>query len=114
MVEVDEVVECKCEDLQKEIEDLKSKCCGYEDKLNSVIKMTNDLIQNVNGANQFIAGLHNALADAGLIKKPEEIIKDINEGNIPEDVKDTMIHSKQIAGMDTEPEPEPEEMDEVN
>jgi hypothetical protein len=29
-------------------------------------------------------------------------------------VKETMIHSKQIAGLDVEPEPEPEEMDEVN
>ena len=77
MVEIEEVVEdmveCKCIDLQKEIDELKSKCIGYEDKLNSVIAMTNDLIKNVNNANQFIAGLHNALADAGVIKKPEEV-----------------------------------------
>ena len=67
MVEIEEV------DLQKEVDELKSKCIGYEDKLNSVIGMTNDLIKNVNNANQFIAGLHNALADAGVIKKPEEV-----------------------------------------
>lgn len=120
MVEVDEVVEYKIEDLKKEIDELNSKCIGYENKLNETIKMTNELIINVNAANQFIASLHNALADAGLIKKPEEIMKDIKEGNIPEEVKDTMIHSKQIAGLDTEPaeqqtaEQQTEEMDEVN
>tara|TARA_R110002049_G_scaffold148216_1_gene311110 strand:- start:1508 stop:1750 length:243 start_codon:yes stop_codon:yes gene_type:complete len=70
MVEIEEV------DLQKEIDELKSKCIGYEDKLNSVIAMTNDLIKNVNNANQFVAALHNGLADAGIIKKPEEVAAD--------------------------------------
>ena len=114
MVEVDEVVEYKCEDLKKEIDELRNGCIKTENKLNETITMVNQLIVNVNAANQFIASLHNALADAGLIKKPEEIIKDIKEGNIPEEAKETMIHSKQIAGLDVEPEPEPEEMDEVN
>ena len=80
MVEIEEVVEdmveCKCIDLQKEIDELKSKCIGYEDKLNSVIAMTNELIQNVNRANTFVAALHNGLADAGIIKKPEEVAAD--------------------------------------
>jgi hypothetical protein len=114
MVEIDDIVEYKIEDLKKEIDDVKANCINDENKLNETIKMVNQLIVNVNAANQFIASLHNALADAGLIKKPEEIVKDIKEGNIPEEAKDTMIHSKQIAGIDVEPEPEPEEMDEVN
>jgi len=113
MVEVDEIVECKCEDLQKEINELKEGCIKTENKLNETITMVNQLITNVNAANQFIASLHNALADAGLIKKPEEIVKDIKDGNIPEEAKETMIHSKPIKGIDVEPEPEPE-MDEVN
>jgi hypothetical protein len=70
MVEIEEV------DLQKEVDELKSKCIGYEDKLNSVIAMTNELIQNVNRANTFVAALHNGLADAGIIKKPEEVAAD--------------------------------------
>jgi hypothetical protein len=118
MVEVDEVVEVEI----NEIEKLRNDCIKHENKLNEVITMVNQLIVNVNAANQFIASLHNALADAGLVKKPEEIIKDIKEGNIPEEVKDTMIHSKQIASIDvgnvasgdptlSEPEPEMDNAD---
>ena len=109
MVEIEESVEVEI----NEIEKLRNDCIKHENKLNEVITMVNQLIVNVNAANQFIASLHNALADAGLVKKPEEIIKDIKEGegNIPEEVKDTMIHSKQIASIDVEPEPEMDNAD---
>ena len=107
MVEVDEVVEVEI----NEIEKLRNDCIKHENKLNEVITMVNQLIVNVNAANQFIASLHNALADAGLIKKPEEIIKDIKEGNIPDEVKNTMIHPNQILGFENEPEPEMDNAD---
>ena len=93
--------------LETELKEWKDKYIGLENKLNETIKMTNQLILNVNGANKFICELHNALADAGLIKKPAEIIKDIKDGNIPEGAK------KLMEGFDIKDEPEPE-MEEVN
>jgi len=107
MVEIEESVEVEI----NEIEKLRNDCIKHENKLNEVITMVNQLIVNVNGANQFIATLHNALADAGFIKKPEEIVKDIKEGNIPDEVKNTMIHTNQILGFQNEPEPEMENAD---
>ena len=63
--------------METELKEWKDKYISLETKLNETIKMTNQLILNVNGSNKFVCDLHNALADAGLIKKPEEIIKDI-------------------------------------
>jgi hypothetical protein len=74
----------KVDDMETELKEWKDKYIKLETTLNQTITMTNQLIVNVNASNQFIAELHNALADAGLVKKPSEIIKDIKDDNIPE------------------------------
>jgi hypothetical protein len=98
----DKVVDDKVEDeniyaLKTELKELESKYLKLEQKLNETITMTNQLILNVNGANQFICGLHNALYKAGLIASPAEIKKEAD---------------KLLETQTKEPEPEP--MPEVN
>lgn len=93
----------KVDDMETELKEWKDKYIGLENTLNQTIAMTNQLIKNTNASNQFIADLHNALADAGLVKKPEEIISDIKNDTIPEEAKHLM-----------EPEPEEEPMEEIN
>lgn len=89
----------KVDDMETELKEWKDKYIGLENKLNQTITMTNQLILNVNGSNQFIAGLHNALHKAGLIDSPEQIKKDADK----------------ILQMENQKEMEPEpEMDEVN
>ena len=94
--------------MEKELKEWKDKYIGLENSLNQTIQMTNQLIVNVNASNQFIAELHNALADAGLVKSPAEIKKDIKNDNIPEGARKLMEQPQY-----EEPEPEPE-MEEVN
>jgi len=88
--------------MSEELKDFERKYTLLENKLNETIKMTNQLIINVNASNQFICDIHNALASAGFIKSPDEIKKDIASGNIPEEAKKLLINPQ------IEPEPEPE------
>lgn len=102
----------KVDVMETELKEWKDKYIGLENKLNETIKMTNQLIVNVNASNQFVVDIHNALADAGFIKSPEQIQKDIADGNIPEEAKKLMM-SAQMNMVPEDAEPEPE-MDEVN
>ena len=90
------------------VKDWEVKCVDLENKLNECILITNKLIHNVNASNMFIADLHNSLAQAGMIKSPEEIVNDIKNDNIPEGAKKLLE-----TAISEEPEPEPE-MVEVN
>jgi uncharacterized protein YoxC len=73
----------KVDVMETELKEWREKYVKLENKLNETIEMTNQLILNVNGANQFICGLHNALHKAGLIadgveetkKKADEVLK---------------------------------------
>lgn len=86
----------------KDCEALEVKLIATEKKLNETIDMLNQLILNVNSSNKFVADLHNALADVGMIKPPKES----DEPKEDEPKK---------ADLDlSELEPEPEVMDEVN
>ena len=93
----------KVDVMETELKEWKDKYLGLENKLNETITMTNELILNVNGANQFIASLHNALHKAGLIDSPEQIKKEA----------DKLLQMDMEKQKNMEPEPEPE-MDEVN
>jgi len=93
----DKVVDENIYALKTELKDMESKYLKLEQKLNETITMTNQLILNVNGANQFICGLHNALHKVGLIDSPAEIKKEAD---------------KLLETQNKEPEPEP--MEEVN
>ena len=87
----------KVDVMETELKEWKDKYIGLENKLNETIKMTNELILNVNGANQFIAGLHNALHKAGFIDSPEQMKKEA----------DKLLEEQ---NKDMEPEPEMEEV----
>lgn len=89
--------------LDERIDEIHNNYVALEAKVNETITMMNQLILNVNGANQFIAALHNGLHKAGLIDSPEQIKKDA----------DKLLQIEMEKQKDMEPEPEPE-MDEVN
>ena len=93
--------------METELKEWKDKYIGLEKSLNQTITMTNQLITNVNASNQFIAELHNALADAGLVKKPEDIIRDIEKDNIPAGAKKLM---EENVSMEIKEEPDMEEV----
>jgi len=59
------------------IDEIFQKYVGLENKVNETITMVNQLIVNVNSSNQFVCNIHNALAQAGFCKSPEEIVKEI-------------------------------------
>jgi len=103
----------KVDVMETELKEWKDKYIGLENKLNETIKMTNQLIVNVNASNQFVCDIHNSLADAGFIKSPEQIKKDIAEDNIPEGARKLMAHCEDNVSMTIKEEPEPE-MEEVN
>jgi predicted heme/steroid binding protein len=86
---------------EKRIEEIHNNYVALEGKVNETIKMVNELILNVNGANQFIAGLHNGLHKAGLIDSPEQIKKEADK---------LLQMEKQKEQSQTEPEPEMEEV----
>lgn len=75
------------------IDEIFQKYVTLENKVNETITMVNQLIVNVNSSNQFVCNIHNALAQAGLCKSPEEIVKEIEA---------------QKVAAEPEPEPEPE------
>jgi len=107
----------KVDVMEKELKVWKDKYIGLENKLNETIKMTNELIINVNASNQFVCDIHNSLADAGFIKSPEQIKKDIAEGNIPEGAKKLMAQTKDVFEDDNEiikKEMEEDIMEDVN
>ena len=81
------------------IDEIHKNYVALEAKVNETITMMNQLILNVNGANQFIASLHNGLHKAGLIDSPEQIKKDA----------DKLLQMENQNDMEPEPE-----MDEVN
>lgn len=61
------------------IEEIHKNYLLLEKKVNETIVMVNQLIVNVNSSNQFVCNIHNALAQAGFCKSPEEIIKEIQK-----------------------------------
>lgn len=101
--------------METELKEWKDKYIGLENKVNETIKMTNQLIINVNSSNRFVCDIHNALAAAGFIKSPDEIKKDIKDGNIPEEAKKLLAQmgDTNVKEEINEIEPEPE-MEEVN
>ena len=96
--------------IDERIDEINNNYIALEKKVNETITMVNQLILNVNGANQFVAGLHNALHKAGFIESPEQMKKEADK-LLEVKEKDEDVYNDKLYPEDCEPEPE---MDEIN